>query len=355
VRPQSSKKEMIYHVPQNRIYFNHSTKKMKETLQYLFEGNILTREVAKQILLKVGKGMYSESEFASFLTVFKMRPIASEEFAGFRDAMAQLALKVDLPEYNAIDVVGTGGDGKNTFNISTLSAFIIAGAGVNVTKHGNYAASSTSGSSNVLEYLGYKFSNDLAKLKGDLEKGNFCFLHAPLFHPAMKYIAPVRRDLKFPTFFNILGPMVNPSSPKHQLLGVNNEMNFNHYKNVYNTLNINFMIVNSTDGYDEVSLTADTHFASKNKESHLSPADFGFEKIQPEKLYGGNSVEDAAKIFISILEGNGTEEQNNVVLANAALGLNVVYPEKDLLDCVAMARESLESKSALGKLNSIIN
>lgn len=327
---------------------------MKETLQYLFEGNILTKDEAKQILLEVGKGMFSEAEFASFLTVFKMRPLASEELAGFRDAMAELSFKIDLSEFNGIDVVGTGGDGKNTFNISTLSSFIIAGAGVNVTKHGNYAASSNSGSSNVLEYLGYKFSNDIAKLKSDLEKGSFCFLHAPLFHPAMKYIAPVRRALKFPTFFNILGPMINPSSPKYQLLGVNNEVNFNHYKSVYKTLDVNFMIVNSIDGYDEVSLTADTHFVSNTKEANLSPTDFGFEKIQPEKLFGGDSVADAAKIFISILEGTGTKEQNSVVLANAALGLNVVHPEKDLLECVEMAKESLESGNALKKLKAIV-
>ncbi len=191
---------------------------MKNTLQYLFEGNKLTRRDAKQVLLKVGKGEHSESEFASFLTVFKMRPITPDELSGFRDAMIELSLKTKLSEYNAIDIVGTGGDGKNTFNISTLSAIVIAGTGVNVTKHGNYAASSNSGSSNVLEYLGYKFSNDINKLKSDLERGNFCFLHAPLFHPAMKFIAPVRRALKFPTFFNILGPMTNPSSPKFQLL-----------------------------------------------------------------------------------------------------------------------------------------
>ncbi|NQU53061.1 MAG: anthranilate phosphoribosyltransferase [Bacteroidetes bacterium] len=327
---------------------------MKNTLQHLFEGNILTKNEAKQILLKVGKGMFSEAEFASFLTVFKMRPLASEELAGFRDAMAELSFKIDLSEFNGIDIVGTGGDGKNTFNISTLSSFIIAGAGVNVTKHGNYAASSNSGSSNVLEYLGYKFSNDIAKLKSDLEKGSFCFLHAPLFHPAMKYIAPVRRALKFPTFFNILGPMINPSSPKYQLLGVNNQVNFNHYKSVYKTLDVNFMIVNSIDGYDEVSLTADTHFVSNTKEANLSPTDFGFEKIQPEKLFGGDSVADAAKIFISILEGTGTKEQNSVVLANAALGLNIVHPEKDLLECVEMAKESLKSGKALKKLKAIV-
>lgn len=327
---------------------------MKETLEYLFEGNKLTREHAKSSLLEVGKGQHSQAEFASFLTVFKMRNIKSEELAGFRDAMAELSLKIDLSEFNAIDIVGTGGDGKNTFNISTLSCFIVAGAGVNVTKHGNYAASSTSGSSNVLEFLGYQFSNNSNKLKTDLEKGGFCFLHAPLFHPAMKHIAPVRKALKVPTFFNILGPMINPSSPKFQLLGVNNSENFNHYKNVYNTLDINFAIVNSLDGYDEISLTDDSKVALNKKEIIVSPADFGMQKIQAEKLYGGNTIEEAAKIFTSILEGKGTPEQNNVVLANAALALQVVFPENSLTDCVERAKESLESKKALQKLKAII-
>jgi anthranilate phosphoribosyltransferase len=338
------------HTPQNKKLI-----RMKKTLQYLFEGNTLSREEAKSSLIEVGKGMHSEAEFASFLTVFKMRPLASEELAGFRDAMAELSLVTDLADFNAIDVVGTGGDGKNTFNISTLACFIIAGAGINVTKHGNYAATSTSGSSNVLEYFGYKFSNDIEKLKSDLDKGNFCFMHAPLFHPAMKHIAPVRRALKVPTFFNILGPMINPSSPKYQLLGVNNKENFEHYKNVYKTLDINFMIVNSNDGYDEVSLTANTHFANNKSEGNITPEEFGFEKITPEKLFGGNSVEEAAKIFLNILEGKGTIEQTNVVVANAALGLNVVFPEKDLVECVEIAVESLKSGKALEKLKAVTN
>lgn len=326
---------------------------MKDTLQYLFAGNKLTRAQARESLLSVGKGQHSEAEFASFLTVFRMRPLESAELAGFRDAMVELSTKVNLSEYNGIDIVGTGGDGKNTFNISTLSCFVVAGADVNVTKHGNYAATSNSGSSNVLEFLGYQFSNDIEKLKSDLEKGNFCFMHAPLFHPAMKHIAPVRRALKVPTFFNILGPLTNPSTPKYQLLGVNNHENFTHYKNVYETLDINFAIVNSLDGYDEISLTADTHFASNGKEIHLSPSHFGMHKVSPEKLFGGNSVKEAAKIFITILSGNGTEEQNNVVMANAALALNVVYPEKDLLHCVEMAKESLQSGKALQKLKAL--
>ncbi len=326
---------------------------MKKTLEYLFEGNKLTREDAKQSLLAVGKGMHGEAEFASFLTVFKMRPVTSEELAGFRDAMAELSLAIDLSDYNAIDVVGTGGDGKNTFNISTLACFVIAGAGVNVTKHGNYAVSSTSGSSNVLELLGYKFSNDISKLKNDLDKGNFCFLHAPLFHPAMKHIAPVRRALKVQTFFNILGPMINPASPKYQVLGVNNEEVFNHYKNIYKTLDIKYLIVNSTDGYDEVSLTSDTHFASNESEGFYSPTDFGFKKIVPETIFGGNTIDEAVRIFVNILEGKGSPEQNNVVNANAALGLHLVYPEQSLTDCVEMAKESLQSGKALEKLKGV--
>jgi len=328
---------------------------MKNTLEYLFEGNRLTREEARGTLIKVGKGMYSEAEFASFLTVFKMRPLAPEELSGFRDAMMELCQAADLSAYQAIDVVGTGGDGKNTFNISTLAAFIIAGTGIPVTKHGNYAATSTSGASNVLEYLGYQFSNDPEKLKNDLDKGGFCFMHAPLFHPAMKYIAPVRRALKVTTFFNILGPMINPSSPKYQLLGVNNQEVFDQYRKVYNMSDVQYLIINSMDGYDEVSLTDDLRFASKNKEGKLSPSDFGFEKIDPEKLFGGNSIKEAARIFVNILEGNGAEEQNQVVISNAALGIKVVYPERELKDCVAQASESLKSGKALKKMKAVIS
>jgi anthranilate phosphoribosyltransferase len=327
---------------------------MKNTLEYLFGGNTLSRDMAKQSLLEVGKGMHSEAEFASFLTVFKMRPITSEELAGFRDAMAELCLVTDLSEYNPIDVVGTGGDGKNTFNISTLSCFIIAGAGVNVAKHGNYAVTSTSGSSNLLEYLGYECSNEPGTLKSHLDKGNFCFMHAPLFHPAMKHIAPVRRALKVQTFFNILGPMVNPAFPDYQLLGVNNDETFSHYRQVYETLNINYTVIKSNDGYDEVSLTSGTRFASNKEEGILLPSDFGFYQVKPESLFGGNSVKEAATVFIRILEGKGTTEQNNVVIANSALGLKLFFNGKSLFECVAMASESLTSGRALQKLKAVI-
>ncbi|MDD2381742.1 MAG: anthranilate phosphoribosyltransferase [Mariniphaga sp.] len=327
---------------------------MKEILEYLFEGNTLSRAEARRCLLEVGKGVHSDVEFASFLTVFKMRPVISDELAGFKDAMSELCLLTDLSEYNAIDVVGTGGDGKNTFNISTLACFIIAGAGVNVTKHGNYAVSSTSGSSNLLELLGYQFSNDPGKLKRDLDKGNFCFMHAPLFHPAMKHIAPVRHDLKVSTFFNILGPMINPSFPKYQVLGVNNMENFNHYRNVYETMDVHFTVINSNDGYDEVSLTDNTRFARGKKEGYLSPADFGYEKVHPESIYGGKTIDQATRIFMDILTGKGSTEQENVVTANAAVGLNLVYPGKNLKECAEIALESLKSGKALEKLKAVI-
>jgi anthranilate phosphoribosyltransferase len=316
---------------------------MKKILEYLFAGNKLSKAEAKKVLLEIGGGAHSEAKFAALLTVFLMRNISSEELSGFREAMQELCLVTDLSSYNAIDIVGTGGDEKNTFNISTLSAFIVAGAGYNVTKHGNYAVSSTSGSSNVLEYLGYQFSNNKAKLENELEKANICFLHAPLFHPTMKHIAPVRKALKVKTFFNILGPMVNPSFPKFQLLGVYSLEVYNLYKEVYKSSDVNFAIVNSLDGYDEVSLTDGVRYATNHSETILNPGDFGFNKIQPDDLYGGENIKEAAKIFISILKGKGTTAQNNVVVANAGLAINCLLPKKKLSECVEIATESLKS------------
>jgi anthranilate phosphoribosyltransferase len=327
---------------------------MKEILAKLYTGNPLSREEAKSTLLGVGQGAHSEVEFASLLTVYIMRQVTSDELAGFREAMLELCLATDLSAYNPIDVVGTGGDGKNTFNISTLTCFILAGAGYNVAKHGNYAVSSTSGSSNLLEYLGYKFSNDPAKLRHDLDKAGFCFLHAPLFHPAMKYIAPVRRTLAVKTFFNILGPMINPSSPKHQVLGVYDETVFNLYKEVYETSGIHYFIINSLDGYDEISLTDNIRYSSNISEGIFSPGDFSSERINPEELFGGKTVKDAAKIFTNILAGHGTESQNRVVVANAAVAIQCAEPGKSLNECIAIANDSLKSGKALQSLKNAI-
>lgn len=327
---------------------------MKDILTNLYEGNRLTREQAREVLLEVGRGRHSDIVFASLLTVYLMRPVSSEEMAGFREAMLALCLHTDLSAYNPIDIVGTGGDGKNTFNISTLASFIVAGAGYKVAKHGNYAVSSTSGSSNLLEYLGYTFTNNKQHLESKLEKAGFCFLHAPLFHPAMKYIAPARKALKVKTFFNILGPMTNPASPACQVLGVYNREVFDLYRDVYRTSDIRYTIINSVDGYDEVSLTDTIRFASGGQEGELKPEDFGFTRINPEELFGGKTVKEAAGKFTAILSGKGSIAQNQVASANAALAIQCLEPEKQLDECLAIASESLESGKALQSLKNFL-
>ncbi|MDX9882825.1 MAG: anthranilate phosphoribosyltransferase [Prolixibacteraceae bacterium] len=326
---------------------------MKTTLEYLFAGNLLQKEEARAILTRIGQGDFSEAEIAAFLAVFRMRRIAADELAGFRQALLDLCVPVDFSGYNTIDVVGTGGDGKNTFNISTLSCFVLAGAGYKVAKHGNYGLSSVSGASNMFEYFGYKFSNNPDKLHREIDETGICFLHAPLFHPAMKYVGPVRKALKVRTLFNMMGPIINPASPDNQLVGVSDLDTMNLYHQVYRESEQNSLIVHSLDGYDEVSLTGVTRFVSGQTEDNLSPADFGFSSISPEELSGGNSVEDAAKIFKNVLEGNGSPAQKNVVVANAALGIHCISPGKSLFDCVAEADESLKSGRALKVFNQL--
>ncbi|HZL08754.1 MAG TPA: anthranilate phosphoribosyltransferase [Prolixibacteraceae bacterium] len=320
---------------------------MKDTLNYLFTGNSLSKAEAHQMLVRIAEGQFSDSEIAAFLTVFRMRRIKAEELAGFRQALLDLCVAIDFSEYNTIDVVGTGGDGKNTFNISTLSAFVLAGAGVKVTKHGNYGLSSVSGSSNMFEYFGYQFSNDQNKLRRELEEAGICFLHAPLFHPAMKSVGSVRKSLKVKTLFNMMGPIINPSFPKNQLVGVYDLDVMDLYHEVFRESGQNYIIVNSLDGYDEISLTGDARYVSNLTEDNLSPTDFGFPLLSQEELYGGETVAEAAKIFKSVLEGTGTSAQQNVVIANAALGIRCMFPEKLLNDCVAEASESLKSGKAL--------
>ncbi len=328
---------------------------MKDTLNYLFAGNNLSKAESHQILVRIAEGQFSDSEIASFLTVFRMRRITGEELAGFRQALLDLCVAIDLSEFNTIDVVGTGGDGKDTFNISTLSAFVLAGAGIKVTKHGNYGLSSVSGSSNMFEYFGYQFSNNQGKLRREVEEAGICFLHAPLFHPAMKSVGSVRKALKVKTLFNMMGPIINPSFPKNQLVGVYDLDVMDLYHQVFRESGQNYIIVNSLDGYDEISLTGDARFVSNQTEDNLSPLDFGFSSVAPEELYGGETVEAAARIFKSVLEGTGTQAQQNVVIANTALGIQCIFPEKSLLDCVAEASESLKSKRALGAFEKLID
>ncbi|WP_025742276.1 anthranilate phosphoribosyltransferase [Aquimarina pacifica] len=297
---------------------------MKNLLNRLINHETISKEEAKGVLVNISKGEYNQSQIASFLTVYMMRSITVEELEGFRDALLELCIAVDLSEYNPVDLCGTGGDGKDTFNISTLSSFVSAGAGVKVTKHGNYGVSSKCGSSNVMEHLGIKFSNDKDFLRQSIDEAGICVLHAPLFHPAMKNVAPIRKQLGVKTFFNMLGPMVNPAFPKNQMVGVFNLELARMYGYLYQNTDKNFTILHALDGYDEISLTGSTKTISNTTESMLTPLDFGVRTLKQEEIAGGESIEESAAIFINILKGDGTEAQNNVVCANAGMAIATV-------------------------------
>jgi anthranilate phosphoribosyltransferase len=328
---------------------------MKNILSRLFEHKKLSRVEAREILVNISNNQYNESQIAAFMTVYLMRAISVEELQGFRDALLELCLPVDLEGVESVDIVGTGGDGKNTFNISTISSFVVAGAGYKVTKHGNYGVSSACGSSNVLEHLGYKFTNDVDVLKKQLDKANICFFHAPLFHPAMKTVAPIRRQLGVKTFFNMLGPLVNPGQPKYQLLGVFNLELSRLYEYIFQQTERQFSIVYAMDGYDEISLTGDFKLRNNSGEHTFSPHEIGKPKLNPKDLKGGDTVEAAANIFINILSRKGTSAQVDVITANAGVAINCINPNQTLEESIAEASESLLSGNALEKFKSLIN
>jgi anthranilate phosphoribosyltransferase len=326
---------------------------MKDILNRLINQETLTTEEAKQVIVNISNNMYNPSQITCFLSVYMMRSITIEELRGFRDALLELCVPINLSGYNAIDIVGTGGDGKNTFNISTLSAFITAGAGVHVSKHGNYGVSSTSGSSNVMESLGVKFSNDEGFLKKCLDQAGICILHAPLFHPAMKNVAPIRRELGVKTFFNILGPLVNPSFPKNHVLGVFNLEVLRLYSFLHQNSGHNYNIVYALDGYDEISLTGKAKIVSNHSEKLFSPEDLGVSQIKQEAIFGGDTVNDAAKIFVDIINGKGTDAQNNVVCANAGLAI-ATSNKLTHKEGFEIAKESLFSGKAKQSLDTLI-
>ena len=326
---------------------------MKQILNRLINQESISSEEAKQVLVNISKGDYNQSQIASFLTVYMMRSITIEELQGFRDALLELCIPVNLEGYNTIDLCGTGGDGKDTFNISTLASFVTAGADVKVTKHGNYGVSSACGSSNVLEHLGVKFSNDNDFLKTSLDKAGICILHAPLFHPAMKNVAPIRRDLGVKTFFNMLGPMVNPAFPKNQMVGVFSLELLRMYSYLYQNTDKNYSIIHALDGYDEISLTGDAKVINNNTEQILTPNDFGVNSLNQGDIYGGDSIESAANIFVNILNGKGTEAQNNVVCANAALAISTVK-NTSVENSFSIAKESLQSGQAKLKFKTLV-
>ncbi|MBT32075.1 MAG: anthranilate phosphoribosyltransferase [Thalassobius sp.] len=327
---------------------------MKDILNHLFEYKTLSRDKAKEILSKLAQGEYNNSQVAAFITVYLMRNITVSELEGFRDAMLELCVPVEFDGFDVIDLCGTGGDGKNTFNISTLASFISAGAGVKVAKHGNYGVSSVSGSSNVLEYFGHKFTNNIDALKKQMDESNICFLHAPLFHPAMKNVAPIRRELGVKTFFNMLGPIVNPAKPQAQMVGVFSLELQRLYGYLYQQTNKRFSIVHALDGYDEVSLTGDFKMITNQEEAILSPSVFHMDKLKQEEIFGGDTIDEAAGIFKKVISNEGTKAQTSVVIANAALAIQC-YKQISLDEAIAQAQESLESGKALQVFKQLTN
>ena len=328
---------------------------MKQLLYRLFEHQYLGREEARVILQNIAEGRYNDAQIASLITVFLMRSISVEELTGFREALLDMRVPIDLAEFKPIDIVGTGGDGKNTFNISTCSCFVVAGAGYNVVKHGNYGATSVSGASNVMEQHGIKFTNNNDQLRRNMEACHITYLHAPLFNPALKAVAPVRKNLGVRSFFNMLGPLVNPAMPAYQLLGVYNLPLLRLYNYTYQESGTRFAVVHSLDGYDEISLTADFKVAMPEKEKIYSPELLGFKRCQEADLDGGSTPEEAARIFDAVLENKATEAQRNFVVINSAFAIQVICPEKSIETCIAEAKESLDSGRALATFKQYVS
>lgn len=326
---------------------------MKTILNRLINHEILSKAEAKEVLVNISAGNYNASQIASFLTVYMMRSITIEELSGFREALLELCIPVDFSAYNTIDLCGTGGDGKDTFNISTLASFIVAGAGIKVAKHGNYGVSSISGSSNVMEKMGVKFTNDISFLTQSIEETNIAILHAPLFHPAMKNVGPIRKELGVKTFFNMLGPMVNPSFPKNQMVGVFSLELARMYAYLYQNTTTNYSILHGLSGFDEVSLTDEVKIITNTSENIVKPKDFQLPTIELEKIKGGNTTDEAAQIFYDVISGKGSEEQNNVVCVNAAIAIQTVN-KNSFADAFSQAQESLDSGKAFEKLKRLI-
>lgn len=327
---------------------------MKEILQYLFNHHTLSKSEAKAIMIEIAQNKFNTTEVTAFISVFLMRNITLRELEGFREALLQMAVPVNINASDAIDIVGTGGDGKNTINISTLASFVIAGAGQKVTKHGNYGASAVTGSSNVLEELGYQMNNYSEKLSRDLEKANICFLHAPYFHPALQSVGALRKSLGLRTFFNLLGPLVNPAKPKFSVIGVYNLEIARIYQYLLQKDSQEFILVHGLDGYDEISLTHDSKIITKKGENIYSAEDLGFDPVTPESIQAGKTIQEAATIFRNILEGKGTESQNSVVLANASIALYHTEKFGSYDDCLLLAQESLQSGRALRSMELLL-
>ena len=328
---------------------------MKDILGKVLNQERLTREETREILIGITREAYPQEQVTALLTAIQMRGVTVDELLGFRDGILETGVpaQLDCPRY--IDVVGTGGDRKNTFNISTTSCFVIAGAGYKVAKHGNYAATSVSGASNVIAQHGVSFTSNMDTLNRSINEAGIVYLHAQLFAKAMKFVAPIRRALQFPTVFNLLGPLVNPAHPKAQLLGVANLDQMRLYAQVYQRLGIDYGIINSIDGYDEISLTGDFKVATNQYERIFRPADLGMQPARPEELQAGATEAEAAAIFDSVLNNTCLPAQKNIVVANAAFGIQVMeHGQKSIDECVAIARESIDSGAALRTFNKFV-
>lgn len=328
---------------------------MKQILYRLFEHQYLGREEARKILEEIAAGKYSDTQVAALITVFLMRSISVEELSGFRDALMDMRLNIDLSEYSPIDIVGTGGDGKNTFNISTAACFVVAGAGYPVVKHGNYGATSISGASNVMEMHGVKFSSDRDKLARSIGECGMAYLHAPLFNPVLKAVAPVRKSLAVRSFFNLLGPLVNPAKPAYLLLGVYNLPLLRLYSYTYQQSGVRFGVVHSMDGYDEISLTSEFKVTTAESEKVYTPEMLGMERCREEELYGGDSVEEASRIFDDVLQTKASRAKMNCVITNAAFAIRVINPQKSIEQCIDEARNSLYGMKALEVFNKFLS
>ncbi|MFI3295385.1 MAG: anthranilate phosphoribosyltransferase [Rikenellaceae bacterium] len=320
---------------------------MKKILSQLFEYESLSVDQARELFLNIANGAYNQAQLASLITVFLMRNISLEELDGFRSGLLELAQPLDFGTHDYIDIVGTGGDGKDTFNVSSCASVVVASAGYKVVKHGNYAASSVSGASNVMENHGVRFSNDNDLLRRSLDESNLVYLHAPVFNSAMRAVAEVRRNLGIRSFFNMLGPMINPASPRYQLLGVYNLAMQRLYCYMFQKYGKEFSVVHSLDGYDEISLTSAFRVSSTSGEKIYQPEDLGFERCAQSALYGGATTDEAARIFSSVLDGSSTVAQRDCVVANAGFAINVIEAEKSIEECLAIAREAISSGRAL--------
>ena len=327
---------------------------IKELLTRLCNHEELSREEARGVLLQITSGEWKESQIAALLAIYQMRTPSVDEVLGFREALLETRVRVDLSEYQPVDIVGTGGDGKNTFNISTCSCFVVAGAGYKVAKHGNYGATSISGASNVIEQHGVKFTNEESKLRRSIEVCGIAYMHAPMFNPAMKWVAGVRRELQIRTVFNLLGPLVNPSLPTYQLLGVANLAQMRLYSNVVRQICSGYGVVSSLDGYDEISLTGDFKVSTNSYDRLYTPADLGLMTVKQAELYGGDTPEEAVRIFDNVLRGEATRAQTECVVANSAFAIQAIRKELSVEECIAQARESIDSGRAYSTLKQFV-